>query len=99
MSGCFATQLSPVPQSCHPENPSRFPATGRKLTSAPLIAGRNLWSVDAPETACCIPAAAPAAADRRRGFQLAQSIASLYLPTLNADIIDEGVAKATRASS
>ncbi|HET7783608.1 MAG TPA: ABC transporter ATP-binding protein, partial [Arthrobacter sp.] len=27
-------------------------------------------------------------------FQLAQSIASLYLPTLNADIIDEGVAKA-----
>lgn len=26
-------------------------------------------------------------------FQLAQSIASLYLPTLNADIIDEGVAK------
>ena len=26
------------------------------------------------------------------GFQLAQSIASLYLPTLNADIIDEGVA-------
>jgi ATP-binding cassette, subfamily B, multidrug efflux pump len=25
-------------------------------------------------------------------FQLAQSIASLYLPTLNADIIDEGVA-------
>ncbi|GGI90721.1 ABC transporter ATP-binding protein [Pseudarthrobacter scleromae] len=27
-------------------------------------------------------------------FQLAQSVASLYLPTLNADIIDEGVAKA-----
>ncbi|MDV2980252.1 UNVERIFIED_CONTAM: ABC transporter ATP-binding protein [Actinomycetes bacterium ARC8] len=27
-------------------------------------------------------------------FQVAQSIASLYLPTLNADIIDEGVAKA-----
>ncbi|MFC9560484.1 ABC transporter ATP-binding protein [Agromyces sp. NPDC056965] len=26
-------------------------------------------------------------------FQLAQSIASLYLPTLNADIIDDGVAK------
>lgn len=26
-------------------------------------------------------------------FQLAQSIASLYLPTLNADIIDQGVAK------
>ncbi|TFD13197.1 ABC transporter ATP-binding protein [Cryobacterium sp. TMT1-21] len=26
-------------------------------------------------------------------FQLVQSIASLYLPTLNADIIDEGVAK------
>jgi ATP-binding cassette subfamily B multidrug efflux pump len=26
-------------------------------------------------------------------FQLAQSIASLYLPSLNADIIDEGVAK------
>lgn len=26
-------------------------------------------------------------------FQLAQSIASLYLPTLNAEIIDEGVAK------
>ncbi|MCT9627020.1 ABC transporter ATP-binding protein [Pseudarthrobacter equi] len=26
-------------------------------------------------------------------FQLAQTIASLYLPTLNADIIDEGVAK------
>ena len=26
-------------------------------------------------------------------FQLAQSIASLYLPTLNADIIDEGIAK------
>lgn len=26
-------------------------------------------------------------------FQLAQSIASLYLPTPNADIIDEGVAK------
>ncbi|TFD81131.1 ABC transporter ATP-binding protein [Cryobacterium fucosi] len=26
-------------------------------------------------------------------FQLAQSIASLYLPTLNADIIDEGVAR------
>src|SRR5512132_4086331 len=26
-------------------------------------------------------------------FQLAQSIASLYLPTMNADIIDEGVAK------
>lgn len=26
-------------------------------------------------------------------FQLAQSVASLYLPTLNADIIDEGVAK------
>lgn len=26
-------------------------------------------------------------------FQLTQSIASLYLPTLNADIIDEGVAK------
>lgn len=25
-------------------------------------------------------------------FQLAQSIASLYLPTLNADIIDQGVA-------
>ncbi len=25
-------------------------------------------------------------------FQLAQSIASLYLPTLNADIIDEGIA-------
>jgi ATP-binding cassette subfamily B multidrug efflux pump len=25
-------------------------------------------------------------------FQLAQSIASLYLPALNADIIDEGVA-------
>ena len=27
-------------------------------------------------------------------FQLAQSIASLYLPTLNADIIDNGIAKA-----
>ncbi|RKR75123.1 ABC transporter ATP-binding protein [Frondihabitans australicus] len=26
-------------------------------------------------------------------FQLAQSIASLYLPTLNADIIDDGIAK------
>ena len=26
-------------------------------------------------------------------LQLAQSIASLYLPTLNADIIDQGVAK------
>src|SRR5690606_27838409 len=26
-------------------------------------------------------------------FQLAQSIASLYLPALNADIIDDGVAK------
>ncbi|TPX00121.1 ABC transporter ATP-binding protein, partial [Schumannella luteola] len=26
-------------------------------------------------------------------FQLAQSIASLYLPALNADIIDQGVAK------
>ncbi|TFD74227.1 ABC transporter ATP-binding protein [Cryobacterium sp. Sr8] len=30
-------------------------------------------------------------------FQLAQSIASLYLPTLNADIIDEGVAKGDTA--
>ncbi|MDQ0848714.1 ATP-binding cassette subfamily B multidrug efflux pump [Arthrobacter sp. B3I9] len=30
-------------------------------------------------------------------FQLAQSIASLYLPTLNADIIDEGVAKGNTA--
>ncbi|PPL19348.1 ABC transporter ATP-binding protein [Microterricola pindariensis] len=30
-------------------------------------------------------------------FQLAQSIASLYLPTLNADIIDQGVAKGDTA--
>ncbi|MGW9632302.1 ABC transporter ATP-binding protein [Agromyces sp. NPDC055520] len=30
-------------------------------------------------------------------FQLAQSIASLYLPTLNADIIDDGVAKGDTA--
>ena len=32
-------------------------------------------------------------------FQFAQSIASLYLPSLNADIIDNGVAKATRLTS
>ncbi|MCA4135268.1 ABC transporter ATP-binding protein [Arthrobacter sp. M4] len=30
-------------------------------------------------------------------FQLAQSIASLYLPTINADIIDQGVAKGDTA--
>ena len=30
-------------------------------------------------------------------FQLAQSIASLYLPTLNADIIDNGIAKGDTA--
>jgi len=28
-------------------------------------------------------------------FQLAQSIASLFLPSLNASIIDDGVLKAT----